>query len=79
MKKVRIYTKSHCPYCAQVKDYLKDNNIEFENKDMDQDPKFYEELKKATKHKTVPQIFVNDEFIGGAKEFFQWIKKNSLI
>ena len=47
--------------------------VEFKQIRVDEDPKGYMELKEKTNHQTVPQIFVDGQFIGGAKEFFEWM------
>lgn len=65
MKKVKIFTWSYCPFCVEAKDILKDKNIEFEEVVIDRDQKALDELEDKTNCSTVPQIFVEDEFIGG--------------
>ena len=37
MKKVTIYTSNTCPHCKAAKNYLKENNIDFEEKNVDED------------------------------------------
>lgn len=73
LNNVVIYTKDYCPYCVKVKNYLTSNNIEFKQIRVDENPRIYEELKAKTEHLTVPQIFIDGEFIGGAMEFFSWL------
>ena len=34
MAKVIVYTGEHCPWCHKVMDFLKENNIEFEARDV---------------------------------------------
>ena len=36
-KKVKIYSTSTCPFCVRVKQFLKDNNIVFEDIDVSKD------------------------------------------
>ncbi len=74
LKNVVIYTKDHCPFSKRVLGYLNSTGAEFTRIRVDDSPELYEELKKKTNHQTVPQIFVNEEFIGGAKELFEWIE-----
>lgn len=75
LKNVIIYTKDFCPYCIRVKNYLVEENIDFKQIRVDDDPQGYQELKKKTNHMTVPQIFVDGQFIGGASEFFSLVDK----
>ena len=77
LKNIVIYTKDHCPFCNRVLSYLNSMGAEFKKIRVDDSAELYEELKMKTNHRTVPQIFVNEEFIGGAKEFFEWIESDN--
>lgn len=46
--KVTVYTTTTCPYCAQLKDYLGTNKIEFTEKLVDQDDQAREEMMKKS-------------------------------
>lgn len=63
--KVVVYTKSHCPYCVRAKDLLTRKGVEFEEIYLDDRPAEYATLKQKTGMMTVPQIFINDELVGG--------------
>ena len=65
MSKVLIYTKSYCPYCDRAKALLKRKGASYEEISVEGDEKLYTELKKRTGLMTVPQIFINDELVGG--------------
>ena len=65
MSKVLIYTKSFCPYCDRAKALLQRKGASFDEISVESDEKIYSELKKKTGLMTVPQIFINDELIGG--------------
>lgn len=65
MAKVVIYSKSHCPYCVRAKSLFDRKGVKYEEKFMDDDPDGYAELKKRTGMMTVPQIFINDQLVGG--------------
>jgi glutaredoxin 3 len=38
VKKVKVYGTPTCPYCVRLKQFLKDNKINFENIDVSSDP-----------------------------------------
>ena len=76
--KIKVYLKHSCPFCIKVKNYLESENIGFEEIDVLAQPEAYEVLKQETHHPTVPQVFINDKFIGGADDFFTHIKDNPL-
>ena len=63
--KVVIYSKQHCPYCVRAKEFFKERGIPFEEIDISNNFDEIEALKKRTNHMTMPQIFIDDEFIGG--------------
>lgn len=65
MPKVRVYTTPICPYCAALKDFLKDHNIEFEEIDLSQDLEKQTEIIKKTKQMMVPVVEIDGEFIVG--------------
>jgi glutaredoxin 3 len=76
--KVVIYTKSHCPYCVRAKELLTRKGAKFEEIYLDDHPEEYDALKKRTGHMTVPQIFINDQMIGGFSDMSALDQKNEL-
>ncbi len=67
VKDVTLYTTRFCPYCRAAKDLLKSKKAEFREIDVSDDEEF-DALVKRTGWKTVPQIFIGDEMIGGYQE-----------
>ncbi len=65
MKNVKVYSTPTCPYCQHAKQFLKDNNIEFENIDVAADPAKGQEMVKETGQMGVPVIEIDGEFIIG--------------
>ena len=65
---VKVYTKDPCPFCNMAKTLLKSKNIDYSEIDVSAKDFDFDELKEKTKHKTVPQIFIDDKFIGGFDE-----------
>ena len=65
MKNVRMYSTMICPYCIRAKLLLKARGIPFEDIDVTGDPDARAWLVRATGRRTVPQIFIGDEAIGG--------------
>lgn len=66
--RVRIYTTSWCGYCTRAKFLLRRRDIAFEEIDLSRDNEALAKLKTATGWRTVPQIFIGDDFVGGADE-----------
>ncbi|WP_152400097.1 glutaredoxin family protein [Paenibacillus cellulositrophicus] len=44
MDKVIVYTSTNCPHCRQVKGYLTDKGIEFEERNIEQDDEYAQQV-----------------------------------
>ena len=64
MKKVTIYTSNTCPHCKAAKNYLKEKNIDFEEKNVDEDRSAIDYLVEKG-HRGVPVINIDGEDIVG--------------
>jgi glutaredoxin 3 len=65
MGKIKVYTKKNCSYCVSAKSWLKQRRYVFEEINLD-DPAILQEFRqKYPELRTVPQIFIEDEIIGG--------------
>ena len=85
MVEVKIYTKDNCPSCDLAKKWLNENDFSFTTitmNDYAERVKFYDEINKnipqVENHiKTVPQIFIGDDRIGGYDDLMA--KTNEVI
>ena len=68
MSRVRVYSTLICPYCIRAKSLLKSRGIPYEEIDVTGDGAARAWLVQATGRRTVPQIFIDDESIGGFDE-----------
>jgi len=68
MKPVVVYTTDYCGYCVSAKTLLKNKNIPFEEIDVSKDQTLRQEIVRRSGRRTVPQIFIGDESIGGFTE-----------
>ena len=62
---VTIYTKDYCPFCVQAKTLLKSLEVEFEEVDVTDDMEKLREIMQISRMRTVPQIFIGNECLGG--------------
>ena len=70
MANVVIYTTRVCPYCVRAKHLLTQKGATYREVDVSHDHEQRMALMARTKMRTVPQIFINDEFIGGCDELY---------
>ena len=78
VKPVRIYILRSCPYCIRAKALLDRKSVKYVEKDVTMN---YEErlrISSSTGHRTFPQIFIGDEFVGGYDELSALERAGSL-
>lgn len=75
---VSIYVNNLCPYCRRAVALLNKKNVPFREIDVTIDKTKYVEIKKKTGWNTVPQIFINGEFIGGCDDLYALENKGLL-
>ena len=79
MKKIIIYSSSLCSYCIAAKKLLEQQNLSFEEKNIDFDKQLKNEMiKKSSGKKTVPQIFFDNYHVGGCDELFEIYNNGNL-
>ena len=80
MKNITIYTGPLCNYCDAAKRLLERNNANFKEIDISKvNGAMDEMIKKAKGKRTIPQIFFDDEHIGGYDEVRALEKENKLL
>ncbi|MEB3212443.1 MAG: glutaredoxin 3 [Leptolyngbyaceae bacterium] len=68
---VEIYTWSMCPFCVRAKALLTKKGVEFTEYCIDGDEAARDEMAKRSRgRRSLPQIFVNDQHIGGCDELY---------
>jgi glutaredoxin 3 len=69
--KVEIYTQWGCGYCVRAKHLLETKGVAFEEYDVTMGgPKKAEMRERAPSARTVPQIFIDGEAIGGCDDLY---------
>jgi glutaredoxin 3 len=68
MAKIEMYTTPFCGYCARAKNLLEKKGAAYEEVDVMMDEKKRSEMRERAKRSTVPQIFINGQYIGGSDE-----------
>ncbi|GAB2677293.1 glutaredoxin 3 [Aliiglaciecola sp. 3_MG-2023] len=79
MSKVELYTKGYCPYCHRAKALLEEKGVAFDEYRIDQNPDLRDTMiTRANGGYTVPQIFINDQHIGGCDDMYALESQNKL-
>ena len=64
-KSVKVYSTPTCPWCIRTKQFLKDNNIVFEDIDVGEDEKAAEEMVAKSGQMSVPVLDIEGVIIVG--------------
>ncbi len=70
MPKIEIFCTPFCPYCVRAKKLLEQKNVEYEDIRVDQEPDRHKEMITRSNRTSVPQIFIDDDHVGGCDELF---------
>jgi len=65
MSQVRIFSTPACPYCVTLKEFLKENNVVFEDINVAEDEQAREEMIKKSGQMGVPVVEIDGEIIVG--------------
>jgi glutaredoxin 3 len=72
MPGIEIYTSPWCGYCHRAKRLLDKKGVQYAEYDVTVEPgRRQEMMQRAAGRHTVPQIFIDDEGIGGCDELFE--------
>ena len=79
MAEVIIYSTTVCPYCIRAKQLLERKGVAYKEINLSNEaPDVRVELMQRTNHRTVPQIFINDQFIGGFDQLYALKREGKL-
>jgi len=77
--RVRMYSTGFCGYCQRAEALLKARGVQdIEKLRVDQDPGLLAEMVQKTGRRTVPQVFINDQHVGGYDDLAEIDRKGSL-
>jgi len=65
MAKVDVYSTAQCPYCVMAKQLLERKGVSYNEIRVDKNPEKRQEMMTKSRQRTVPQIFINDQSVGG--------------
>jgi len=62
---VIVYSTSHCPWCVKLKDFLKQNNVQFEERNAETNPEYAKEVLTKSGGYAVPVTDIDGTIIIG--------------
>ena len=72
--KAIVWSKPQCGYCVKAKNLLVSKGIEYEERNIAEGWKIQDLLEAAPNAKTMPQIWLDDKYIGGYFELENELK-----
>lgn len=77
--KVEIYTWTTCPFCIRAKNLLLNKGVDFLEYSIDGDEVARNKMaQRANGRRSLPQIFINDDHIGGCDDIYALERKGKL-
>lgn len=65
MLKIKVYSTNSCPYCFTLKEFLKENNIKFEEVDVFENKEAAKEMIEKSGQMGVPVVEIDGEIVVG--------------
>lgn len=78
MSKNTIFYKKNCNYCLRAKLLLEKLGIPFQEINLEENPDIHDEIIKKTGKTSVPQIWINENYIGGYDDLYQLHQEGNL-
>ena len=78
MARIEMYSSMMCPFCFRAKALLERKNVAVEVYDVDGNFALREQMMQRSGRHTVPQIFIDDQHIGGCDELYQLERESRL-
>jgi alkyl hydroperoxide reductase subunit F len=79
MPLIEIYTKDYCPFCFRAKALLDDLDVGYTDYEVTLTHDKEIEMNKRSGRFTVPQIFIDNQPIGGSDELYQLVENGEFF
>ena len=73
--KAVVWSNIGCHFCEMAKTLLEQKGIEYEERNLAKDWKVQDLLEAVPNARTVPQIFIDDKYIGSYDKLVEYLKK----
>jgi glutaredoxin 3 len=79
MTRAIVWSKNQCPFCVQAKALLEMKGIEYEERNVQTDWTKEQLLESVPTARTLPQIFLDDNYIGGFTELKKYLEEEKHV
>jgi glutaredoxin 3 len=75
---VTMYSTRFCPYCVRARMLLDSKHVEYTDISVDSNPELRREMMQRSGRRTVPQIWVGEQHVGGYDDLARLERQGSL-
>jgi len=75
---VTLYTTRFCPFCVRAKMLLDSKKVKYQEIAVDYDAEQRQTMQRLSGQRTVPQIWIRDQHVGGCDELYQLEREGAL-
>ena len=75
---VTLYTTRFCPFCVRAKMLLDSKKVEYQEIAVDYDAQQRQTMQRLSGQRTVPQIWIREQHVGGCDELYQLEREGGL-
>ena len=75
---VTMYSTRFCPYCVRARMLLDSKHVEYTDISVDSNPELRREMMQRSGRRTVPQIWVGEQHVGGYDDLARLEQQGSL-
>lgn len=68
MRNIEIYSTQRCPYCTSARALLNDKGLAYREIDVSGDQQLMQHMIERSGQRTVPQIFIDGQSVGGYQQ-----------
>lgn len=68
MRQIEIYSTQQCPYCVRARALLNAKGLDYEEIDVSVDQQIMHHMIERSGQRSVPQIFIDGESVGGYEQ-----------
>jgi len=78
MVEVTVYSTNYCPYCTRAKDLLRRKGVKYKEVNVEDEARREAMVDRAGGRRTVPQIFIGEQHVGGFDDLYALEKTGKL-